>query len=382
MPGQLKLPQEICSRDRQQQKRRDGEDQHDLPRCELRHETRTKGQRLRIVVAGVEHTGKQNAVHTLLAIHQMGLESRPIPRIELVVEVPLRHRMLFDIAMVHQEMTLRPVGAFLLRIVLHRSLARLWVVRYLCVAGPRLRFAIMINICIVFCFVLRLLQPDAFDHRWHLSFTERSYRLQIADGKASATMGFSFSMPQTQIHDLAELKEILKKKSIQFGDFTLSSGQKSDVYIDCKLTTCDPRAMRYIGRVFLQKMAEKLWCPSAVGGLTVGAEPIAFAIAWESTETGIRMPIGSFIVRKEKKPHGMQRIVEGIEEPQGVKAVIIDDVCTEGKSTALAIRNAKSVGMEIIGAVCLIDREVGASELLRNEFGLELASIFKLSDFR
>lgn len=189
-------------------------------------------------------------------------------------------------------------------------------------------------------------------------------------------------MTATQTQDRAALREILSKKSVQFGSFTLVSGQKSDVYVDCKLTTCDPRAMPMIGRLFLAKMDEKGWSPDAVGGLTLGADPIAFAIARESTERQAHRPIDAFIVRKERKPHGMQKLVEGIAQPEGRRVVILDDVCTKGESTATAIRNAKSVGMEILGAVCLIDREAGASELLSTEFGVELASIFKLSDFR
>ncbi len=112
----------------------------------------------------------------------------------------------------------------------------------------------------------------------------------------------------------------------------------------------------------------------------MGADPIAFAIARESLD---RPPtIDCFIVRKERKPHGMQKVVEGLDATEGRKVVVLDDVCTKGESTAVAIENAKSAGMEILGAVCLIDREAGASELLRDRFGVELASIFKLSDFR
>lgn len=178
----------------------------------------------------------------------------------------------------------------------------------------------------------------------------------------------------------AELYEFLKRKSVQFGTFTLASGQTSDVYIDCKPTTFDPRAMRLIGLLFIQKMEGKMWFPDAVGGLTMGADPIAFAIARESLD---RQPtIDSFVVRKERKPHGMQKVVEGLEHTEGHKVVILDDVCTKGESTALAIENAKSVGMDILGAMCLIDREAGATELLREKYGVELESIFKLSDFR
>ena len=179
---------------------------------------------------------------------------------------------------------------------------------------------------------------------------------------------------------LAELSAILKRKSVKFGTFTLTSGQTSDVYVDCKPTTFDPRAMRLIGLLFIQKMEEKKWLPDAVGGLTMGADPIAFAIARESLD---REPIiESFVVRKERKPHGMQKVVEGLEQTEGHKVVILDDVCTKGESTALAIENARSVGIEILGALCLIDREAGATELLRDKYSVELASIFKLSDFR
>jgi orotate phosphoribosyltransferase len=187
-------------------------------------------------------------------------------------------------------------------------------------------------------------------------------------------------MTSTPTQDLAELHDILQKKSVQFGTFTLASGQTSDVYVDCRPTTCNPKAMPLIGRLFLRKMEEKMWFPDAVGGLTLGADPIAFAIARESID---RLPvIDCFIVRKERKQHGMQKFIEGLESTEGRRVVIIDDVCTKGESTAVAIRNAKSAGMEILGAVCLIDREAGASQLLHDEFGVELAAIFKLSDFR
>ena len=187
-------------------------------------------------------------------------------------------------------------------------------------------------------------------------------------------------MPSTRTEDLAELQQILRTKSVRFGKFTLTSGQTSDVYVDCKPTTCDPKAMPLVGRLFRRKMEEKMWFPDAVGGLTMGADPIAFAIARESLD---RLPtIDCFIVRKERKAHGMQKVVEGLDSTEGRKVVVLDDVCTKGESTALAIENAKSVGMEILGAVCLIDREAGATELLRDRFGVELASIFKLSDFR
>jgi orotate phosphoribosyltransferase len=116
-----------------------------------------------------------------------------------------------------------------------------------------------------------------------------------------------------------------------------------------------------------------------VGGLMVGAEPIAFAVAHASLASG--PVIDAFIVRKEPKQHGMKKLVEGIEPTEGRKVVIVEDVCSKGGSTETAIRNVRSVGMEVLGAVCLVDREMGAGALLAGE-GVELASVFTLSGLR
>ena len=176
------------------------------------------------------------------------------------------------------------------------------------------------------------------------------------------------------------LREILCAKSVRFGAFTLASGEESDVYVDAKLTTCWPEAMPLVGRMFLRKMESRGWVPEAVGGLTIGADPIAFAIARESLETA--HPISAFIVRKEPKAHGMQRLIEGLEPTSNRHVVMIDDVCTKGGSTAQAIRNSQKAGMRVLGAICLVDREMGASELLKAEFGIDLENIFRLSELR
>lgn len=180
--------------------------------------------------------------------------------------------------------------------------------------------------------------------------------------------------------DLKNLQDLLLQKSVKFGHFVLHSGQTSDVYVDCKPTTCNAVAMPLIGRLILQKIRARGWNPEAVGGLMVGAEPIAFAVARESLE--LPPPVDAFIVRKEAKAHGTQKLVEGIDPMKGRRVVVIDDVCTKGESTALAVKNMQSVGMQVLGAICLVDREMGASDLLRREFGLELESIFKLSELR
>ena len=178
--------------------------------------------------------------------------------------------------------------------------------------------------------------------------------------------------------ELARLKEILVRRSLSTsGSFTLHSGEKSTVYVDGKLTTCFPEAMPLVGRAFLEKMRERGWTPEAVGGLTLGADPIAFAIARESQETG--QPINAVVVRKEPKKHGTQKFIEGLESTEGKSVVVLDDVCTKGESTAQAIAKAQDAGMRVLGAICLVDRQQGATELLGGK-GIQLASIFTLAE--
>jgi orotate phosphoribosyltransferase len=185
-------------------------------------------------------------------------------------------------------------------------------------------------------------------------------------------------MPTDQDLERAKLKALLSENSVRTGHFKLASGAESDVYVDGKLTTCLPEAMPLIGRAFLCKIRERGWVPDAIGGLTVGADPIAFATARESLETG--RSIRAFIVRKEPKKHGMGRFIEGLEDCRGLQVVIIDDVCTKGGSTAQAIQNARDAGMKVLGAVCLVDREMGAKRLLEGEYQCPFDSIFTLAE--
>jgi orotate phosphoribosyltransferase len=183
----------------------------------------------------------------------------------------------------------------------------------------------------------------------------------------------------TQQSEESLLRDILRQRSIRRGSFTLASGQISDIYIDARLTTCSADAMALVGRVFLRRMRERGWFPRAAGGLTMGADPIAFAIARESATFG-GDPINAFVVRKEPKKHGLGKYIEGIEETQGLPVVIIEDVCTTGGSTALAIERALAAGMRVIGAICLVDREMGATGRISGSFNIPLESIFKLAD--
>ncbi len=175
-----------------------------------------------------------------------------------------------------------------------------------------------------------------------------------------------------------KLRGMLQTLSVRRGDFTLVSGQKSEWYVDAKLTVCTAQATALVGKIFLDKFAENGWLPKAVGGLTMGADPIALAIARESTERGLE--VDAFMIRKEAKKHGMKRYLEGIADPYGVPVVILDDVCSTGGSTVMAIERAREAGLEILGVVCLVDREMGAQASIEAQFGCPFHSIFRLTE--
>ena len=150
-----------------------------------------------------------------------------------------------------------------------------------------------------------------------------------------------------------QLLNLLATNSFRLGEFTLSSGAKSDYYIDCRTTTLHARGSELAGRVFLELIQQQGWQPQAVGGLTMGADPIVVATSVISSQAG--NPIHGFLVRKAEKAHGMGRRVEGFQE-KGARVVIVDDVCTTGSSTIQAIEAAREFGFEVIGAACLVER--------------------------
>jgi orotate phosphoribosyltransferase len=150
-----------------------------------------------------------------------------------------------------------------------------------------------------------------------------------------------------------ELLELLATNSFRLGEFTLSSGGKSDYYIDCRTTTLHARGAELTGRVFLELIQQQGWQPQAVGGLTMGADPIVVATSVISSQMGA--PIHGFLVRKAEKAHGMGRRVEGFQE-KGARVVIVDDVCTTGGSTIQAIEAAREFGFNIMGVACLVER--------------------------
>ena len=150
------------------------------------------------------------------------------------------------------------------------------------------------------------------------------------------------------------LLTLIAERSFRLGDFTLSSGLKSDYYIDCRTTTLHAEGSELTGRVFLDLFREQNWNPAAAGGLTLGADPIVTAITVISSQE--HRPVHGFLVRKAEKTHGMGRRIEGFQE-KGASVVIVDDVCTTGSSTIQAIEAARKFGFRIVGVACLVERE-------------------------
>ena len=147
-----------------------------------------------------------------------------------------------------------------------------------------------------------------------------------------------------------ELLRLLATKSFRLGEFTLASGRTSDYYIDCRTTTLDARGAQLTGRVFLDEIEARGWKAHAVGGLTLGADPVVVAVAVASGT------INGFLVRKAEKLHGTGQRIEGFQQ-KGAPVVIVDDVCTTGASTIQAIEAAREFGFDIVGVMCLVERE-------------------------
>src|SRR5271163_1976891 len=174
-----------------------------------------------------------------------------------------------------------------------------------------------------------------------------------------------------------ELLRLLATKSFRLGEFKLSSGGTSDYYIDCRTTTLDARGAQLVGQVFFDEIRKQGWQAEAVGGLTMGADPIVVAVSVVSGE------LNGFLVRKAEKQHGTGQRIEGFRE-KGARAVIVDDVCTTGASTVQAIEAAREFGFEIVGVMCLVEREEakGRSDVEKAAAPAPFVSIFTARDVR
>lgn len=178
-----------------------------------------------------------------------------------------------------------------------------------------------------------------------------------------------------------ELLRLIARNSFRLGNFTLSSGLKSDYYIDCRTTTLHAQGAELTGRVFLELLHQKGWNPQAIGGLTLGADPIVTAVAVISAQE--HTPIHGFLVRKAEKAHGMGKRIEGFQE-QGANVVIVDDVCTTGSSTVQAIEAAREFGFKIVGVACLVEREEagGRPAVERAAAPAPFVSLFRASEVK
>jgi len=162
------------------------------------------------------------------------------------------------------------------------------------------------------------------------------------------------------------LKQILCEKSVKRGNFVLASGKTSNYYIDARLTTLDAEGALCTGMAVLEILKTLKPYPTAIGGLTLGADPIVAVVAALSHQQG-GPPVAAFIVRKEPKKHGTQQYIEGYQGAPGDPVVLIDDTCTTGGSTLKALEQAKAAGFHVIAAICIVDREEGGREAIEKE---------------
>ena len=173
-----------------------------------------------------------------------------------------------------------------------------------------------------------------------------------------------------------QLKHLLLERSVRFGNFTLSSGGSSTYYIDARRTTMSAEGQVLVGRVGYEIVSQSGLEPTHLGGLTMGADPISYAIAHRSHLEG--HPLDGFSVRKEAKHHGTGNRVEGGLGPSS-RCLVIEDTLTTGKSTLSAVEALREHGVTVVGVLALVDRSDNAKELFR-EIGLPLLSFFPVKE--
>ena len=173
-----------------------------------------------------------------------------------------------------------------------------------------------------------------------------------------------------------ELRTLLLTRAFQFGDFLLTSGRRSTYYVDGKQVTLDGRGLQLVARLTLQRCREL--DIDAVGGLTLGADPIAAATA--ALSGADPRPLTAFIVRKEVKAHGTGSAIEGPPLRPGMRVMLVDDTLTTGGTFLAANTQVIATGATVVEALCVVDREEGGGEALRSA-GIPLHALFTRSDF-
>lgn len=176
---------------------------------------------------------------------------------------------------------------------------------------------------------------------------------------------------------LLSLQTLLATRSTRRGEFTLASGRTSSLYIDARLTTMSPEGLALIGPLGLRLLRQEKWDVDAVGGLTLGADPIAYAISYASALEG-HLLVRAFTVRKEAKAHGTGQLIEGPFRARD-KVAVVEDVITTGTSALRAVDAVRSAGGQVVGVLALVDREEGGREALESA-GLQVRSLTRARD--
>ena len=172
------------------------------------------------------------------------------------------------------------------------------------------------------------------------------------------------------------LLALLLERSFRTGDFVLASGARSRYYIDCRTTTTHAEGQHLVGALGLRALREAGLSPDAVGGLTMGADPVAYAVAHASWLAGT--PVHAFSVRKEPKAHGTGKRVEGCFA-EGSRVVVVEDVVTSGGSALRAMEAVRAEGGEVLAVLTLVDREAGGREVIEAA-GVPVISLFGVSE--
>ena len=175
------------------------------------------------------------------------------------------------------------------------------------------------------------------------------------------------------------LLALLAERSAKRGRFTLASGRESEFYVDCRLTTMSPEGLALIGPRALAAIDDAGWNVDSVGGLTLGADPVSYAIAYASAiATPSHRPVRAFTVRKEPKQHGTGKLIEGPFRA-GDRVAVVEDVITTGGSALRAIAAVRAAGGTVAGVLALVDREEGGREAIEAE-GLPVRALARASD--
>ncbi|MDR2643676.1 MAG: orotate phosphoribosyltransferase [Planctomycetaceae bacterium] len=179
------------------------------------------------------------------------------------------------------------------------------------------------------------------------------------------------------MYDCNLLKNLISMQALKFGDFVLASGKSAKFYLDCRQVTLDSVGAKLIGEGILERLLRNDNLPHAIGGMSIGADPITAAVITVAAYNNI--PLKGFMVRKQPKSHGTMQFVEGPVKAND-HVVIVEDVVTTGKSALDAIEKVESIGVIVDGVIAIIDRLEGGAEEFASR-GYKLNSLFTIKDF-